>query len=86
MKTIILAFLLATALPVQAQQFGKSKTIKVHNNKTGEVIGTVTVSGATAYIRNKDNEHIYTVVRNPDGTMTSFDTNGNVIAPVKLPE
>ena len=65
----------------KAQQLNYPKTVTVHNNKTGEVIGTitVTVTGTTAYVRNKDGEHIYTVVQNPDGSKTAFDPNGKVI-------
>ena len=87
MKSLILAFLLAITLPVQAQQLNMPKVIKFHNKATGEPLGTVTVTGNTAYYRNKDGEHYATGVRNPDGGgMTFFDTNGNIIGPIKAPE
>lgn len=84
MKSLILSLMLATVVFVQttqAQQLTLPKTIKLHNNKTGEHLGTVTISGNTAYIRDKDGVHIYTVVQNQDGTKTSFDTHGNVVNP-----
>jgi hypothetical protein len=83
MKTLILAILLATATLAQAQQ---PRTIKLHNNATGENIGSVTISGNTSYLRDKNGEHVATIVRNPDGSKTSFDPSGNVIESVKLPK
>ena len=86
MKSLILALLLATTLPVQAQWVNFPKTVRLYDNATGETIGTVTVTGNTAYYRNKDGEHYATGVRNPDGTNTFFDPHGNVIGPIKVPE
>ena len=83
---LVAAIVLALVMPAKAQFLDMPKTIKVHNNKTGEIIGTITMSGATAYVRNKDCEHVYTVVRNPDGTTTSFDPHGNAVAAPKLSE
>ena len=85
---LVAAFVLALIMPVKAQSLNMPKTVTVHNNKTGEVIGTVTVTvtGTTAYVRNKDGEHIYTVVENPDGSKTAFDPHGNVVAAPKLSE
>lgn len=81
MKSLILAFLLATATMAQAQQLNQSQTIKLHNKATGEFLGTATKSGNTVYIRNKNGEHIYTTILNPNGTKTTFDPSGNVINP-----
>jgi hypothetical protein len=81
-----LAIMLATAVPAQAQQFNMPKTIKLHNNATGESIGTLTISGNTAYLRDKNGEHYATIVRNADGTSTTFDPSGKIIEPIKLPE
>lgn len=86
MKTLILALLLATATVAQAQQMSNPKTIKLHNNKTGEHLGTITFSDGSAYYRDKDGKHYATVVKNPDGTTTAFDTSGNIIAPIKPPD
>jgi hypothetical protein len=86
MKSFILALMLATIVPVQAQQLNMPKTINLHNNATGESLGSVTLSGNTAYLRDKNGEHYATVVRNPDGTKTTFDPSGNIIDPVKLLE
>jgi hypothetical protein len=86
MKTLIFAVLLATATMAQAQQLNHPKTIKLHNNANGEHLGTLTISGNTAYLRDKNGEHIATIVHNPDGTKTTFDTNGNIIGPIKLPK
>lgn len=83
MWKLCFAALLATATMAQAQQLDVPKTIKLHNK--GVYLGTATMSGNTIYIRNKDGEHIYTTVRNPDGTATTFDTRGNIIAPITLP-
>lgn len=79
MKYLILAVLLATTTVAQAQWVNYPKTIRLYNKATGETMGTVTMSGGTAYVRNKHGEHLYTVVRNQDGTTTSFDPHGNVI-------
>lgn len=80
-----LAVLLATSTVAQAQTLTLPKTIKLHSNQTGEPLGTVTISDGKAYFRDKDGKHFATSVRNRDGTITSFDPSGNVIAPVKPP-
>jgi hypothetical protein len=89
MKIIALAFLLATATLAQAQQYpDPPKTVRLHNNATGEHLGTVTLSGNRAYLRNKDGEHYATMVRNADGTKTIYDPSGKVIEAesLKLPQ
>jgi hypothetical protein len=86
MRPLILALLLATTTLVQAQQLNQPRTIKLHNNSTGENIGTVTISGNTSYLRDKNGEHVATIVTNPDGSKTSFDPSGNIIDSVKLPK
>jgi hypothetical protein len=86
MRPLILALLLATTTLVQAQQLNQPRTIKLHNNATGENIGTVTISGNTSYLRDKNGEHVATIVRNPDGTRTTLDPSGNIIDSVKLPK
>jgi hypothetical protein len=91
MKTLILVSMLATATLAQAQQLDIPKTIRLHNNATGENIGTLTVTGNNAYLRDMAGNHIATIVRNPDGTKTTYDPNGKVIdatsvAIPKLPE
>lgn len=86
MKPLLLAFMLATTLPVQAQQLNMPRTVRLHNNATGEHLGTVTVSGNTVYIRDKDGKHVLTVVQNPDGSKTTYDPHGNVVIPPKLSE
>ena len=85
MKTLILAALLATATLAQAQQL-PTKTVKFYNNKTGELVGTATYFGNTAYLRDAKGEHYATMVRNPDGTAMTYDPSGNIIGPVKLPD
>jgi hypothetical protein len=77
---LVAALVLALVMPAKAQQLDLPKTIKLHNNATGEVIGTATISGNTMYLRDKDGEHVRTVVRNRDGTTTSYDVHGKVIA------
>lgn len=79
MKTLILAIMLATVTLAQAQQPNMPRTIKLHNNATGEPVGTITMSGNSAYLRNKDGEHIYTIVRGPNGTRTIYDPNGKEV-------
>jgi hypothetical protein len=86
MKALAFAFLLATLSPAAAQQLNQPRTIKLHNNATGENLGTVTITGNTAYMRNKNGEHVATIVTNPDGTKTSYDPSGKVIESVKLPK
>jgi hypothetical protein len=83
MWKLCFAALLATTTMVQAQQLNHPKTIKLHNNKTGEDIGTITITGNTAYLRDKDGVHVRTIVQNPDGSTTSFDTHGNIVGPIK---
>jgi hypothetical protein len=79
MKTLILTFILAMLLPVQAQQLNQPKTIVFTNNATGEKIGTATLSDGRIYFRNKAGEHYATMVREPNGTKTLYDPSGNVI-------
>lgn len=86
MKSLIVALTLAMIATASAQQLNLPKTIKLHNNATGEHLGTVTYSNGRAYLRDKNNEHIATVIRNPDGSTTTFDPSGNIIEPIKLPE
>jgi hypothetical protein len=80
---LVCAIVLALVVPAKAQQLNQPKTIKLHNNATGEPLGNVTYSNGRAYIRDKDGVHISTVVRNPDGSTTTFDPKGNIIEPVK---
>jgi hypothetical protein len=86
MKSLILALLLATTVSVPAQQLNQPRTIKLFNQNTGESLGTATISGGKMYVRDENGVHIYTTVRNPNGTTTSFDPDGNIIAPVKSPD
>jgi hypothetical protein len=79
MKSLALAFLLVTVTVAQAQQLNMPRTIKLHNNATGENIGTLTVSGNTAYLRDVTGKHQATIVGNPDGTKTYYDESGKII-------
>jgi hypothetical protein len=91
MKLLILAVLLASATVTQAQQLNMPRTIKLHDNATGKNIGTLTVSGNTAYLRDMTGKHQATIVSNPDGTKTFYNYEGKIIdgtsiAMPKLPE
>ena len=83
---LVAAIVLALVMPAKAQQLNMPKTVRIHNNATGEHLGTVTVTGNTAYVRDKNGEHVLTVVQNPDGSKTTFDPHGNVVAAPKLSE
>ena len=57
------------------------KTVKLHDNATGKHLGSITNSPGdnTAYMRQKNGEHVATIVTNPDGTKISYDPSGKVI-------
>jgi hypothetical protein len=66
--------------------------LQLRNHKTGEVFGTVTLSGNTLYLRNLKDELIGTIVRRGDKEML-YDAKGNVVdsltfagGPVKAPD
>jgi hypothetical protein len=52
--------------------------LKLRDHKTGEVFGTVTLSGNNLYLRNLKDEFIGTIVRR-DGKETIYDAKGNVV-------
>jgi hypothetical protein len=71
--------LLLLATPASAQ----SKTVKLHDKATNEPIGTITITGNTAYLRNAAGEHLSTITVNQDGSRTVYDPSGNVIKTIK---
>lgn len=48
-------------------------------NKSGEVVGTATLSGLRLYLRDKDGELIATIVLERNGTRTLYDPHGKVL-------
>ncbi len=76
MKTILL--LRAMTFPAIAQQ-QMPKTVKLTNKATGEIIGTITMNGANAYLRDNSGELLQTITVEPNGSRTVYDPNGNVI-------
>ena len=79
MKTLLL--LLAMTFPAIAQH-NMSKTIRLFDNTTGEPIGTITINGPNAYLRDLSGKHIHTTTVEADGSRTVRDPNGNIIKTV----
>jgi hypothetical protein len=79
MKTLILAFLLATTTLAQAQEIrGWPKTIKFTSD-TGEVVGTITQWNGVNYVRDLKGKLIAQVIIMKDGTKTFLDVSGQPI-------
>ena len=78
MYAILAAFILA-ATPAWAQSAAQPTTHTLTNNATGEKIGTMTVSGNRAFVRDINEKLLGTIVVNKDGSRTSYDPDGNVV-------
>lgn len=78
MRTLTLAFLLATATVAQAQ-YRLPQTIPYKDEVTKETIGTATFDGNRIYLRKTDGELIGTVVTDFDGKRTMYDPSGKEI-------
>lgn len=82
MKALVIALtLIATAASAQ-----DTRTVKLFDKVTKEVIATVTFNGPTAYFHSKDGKHLATVVRNPDGTRSAYDPRGILIDLTTVPQ
>jgi len=79
MKTILI--LIALTLPVAAQH-NMPKTVKLHDKATGAAIGTITINGANAYLRDNDGTHLQTITVETDGSRTVRDPRGNILKTV----
>jgi hypothetical protein len=62
------------------------QTVKLHNKATKEPLGTATFSGNRIYFRDKDGAHYATIEIAPDGTRTTYDPSGKVIAAPARPK
>jgi hypothetical protein len=85
MRLLVLTLLLAVISPAQAQHLPSPKTVTIKNNATDEVIGTMTISGNTAYLRDKDGEHQATVVTESDRSQTVYDPSGKILRKLPAP-
>lgn len=81
--TPVLLALLTTA---SAQHLPLPATVQLHNRATKESLGTATFSGNRIYMRDKNGEHYATIEIAPDGTRTTYDPTGKVIAAPSLPK
>jgi len=87
----IFAFILAMTTAAAAQT-NMPKTMKLYNNRNGEVVGTATLWGRTFTLRNLQGELIGTVVIDKDNKRTFRDPGGQLVdslslgGPIKLPE
>jgi hypothetical protein len=61
-------------------------TVQLHNKATKEPIGTATFSDNRIYFRDKNGEHYATIEIAPDGTRTTYDPSGKVIAAPSRPK
>jgi hypothetical protein len=98
MKLLTIALTLAMITPAAAQlsQLPVSptipKTMKLYDNRSGEVIGTATLSWRTFYLRDLKGELVGTVVVDKDNKRTFRDPSGNLVdslsigGPIKLPD
>jgi len=83
--TMYIVYMIVLLLPnmVMAQTrvavHPEAQHIKLHNKATGEPIGSITIKGASSYLRDANGEHIKTIVRNADGTVTQYDPSGKII-------
>ena len=75
MKSLVLLFLVTSVWAAEAQTFPLTA-------KGSEKIGTVTIDGNRAYLRDLEGKLIGTVVALPDGTKTAYDPDGNVVKKV----
>jgi len=71
---LVALLVLSSVCAAQAQTASYTLTAK-----NGEPIGTVTVDGNRAYLRDLEEKLIGTVVALPDGTRTAYDADGNVV-------
>ena len=86
MKTLVVVFIVAMLTTASAQYAPLPKTINLHNKATKESLGTATFSDNRIYMRDKNGEHYATIEIAPDGTRTTYDPSGKVIAPPSRPK
>jgi hypothetical protein len=79
-----IVYMLALLLPFVVTQASAQQTITLTNKATGEKVGSITMTGDRSYLRDKDGNHVETIVRNKDGTATTYDPNGKVMETKKL--
>jgi hypothetical protein len=89
MKLFIAALVCLSATAASAQMLNKpfepslnkdTPTVMTQYDKaTGEVMGTTTITGGKAYLRDKNGEHYATFIIDKDGTRRMVDVNGNPI-------
>jgi len=79
MKSFVVAFTIAMLTAASAQTPPPLKTINLYNNATKEPLGTATYSGTRIYMRDKNGEHYATIVVEPDGSNTAYDSDGKII-------
>ena len=80
MKTLVALFSIAMLATASAQYPPLPATVQLHNKATNEPLGTATFSGNRIYLRDKDGVHYATIEIAPDGTRTTYDPSGTVIA------
>ena len=86
MRTLVALFTIAMLTTASAQYPPLSQTVQLHDKATKEPLGTATFSGNRIYMRDKNGEHYATIEIAPDGTRTTYDPSGKVIAAPSLPK
>ena len=79
-------FIIAMLTTASAQYPPLPQTVKLHDKATKEPLGTATFSDNRIYLRDKNGEHYATIEIAPDGTRTTYDPSGKVIAAPSRPK
>jgi len=58
-----------------------NKTIFFKDKVTGEPVGSAFVTGNRTYLRDRHHKHYATVIKEPDGTLTWLDPDGQPLDP-----
>lgn len=77
MKLSVIVLTLALITPAAAQST-IPKTVKLYDNKSGQVLGTATISGNRVYLRDSKGELVGTAVYVKD-KQTLYDPSGNIV-------
>jgi len=84
MKSIVLALILAMTTAAAAQMAPLPQTMKLYNNRNGEVIGTATIWRNVITMRDLNGEIIGTATIEADGKRSFRDPDGKPVSALSI--
>jgi hypothetical protein len=74
----------ASAQTISSEQ--PTTTMTQYDKTTGQIMGTTTIVGGKAYLRDKNGKHYATLIIDKDGTRRMVDPEGQPIDAAKIKE